>query len=57
MEASKEAANVARGWGNKGYNLFKSSIIKAIEKKIDNAIGKELKKNFDQVSGRITITI
>ena len=55
--SSKEAANVARGWGNKGYNLFKSSIIKAIEKKIDNAIGKELKKNFDQASGRITITI
>ena len=54
---SKEAANVARGWDKKGYNLFQSSVIKVIEKKIDNAIGKELKKNFDQASGRITITI
>ena len=54
---SKEAANVAKGWGKRKYNLFQPSVIKAIEKKIDNAIGKELKKNFDQASGRITITI
>lgn len=54
---SKEAANVARGWKKKGYNVFQPSIIKAIEKSIDNLIGKELDKNFDQASGRITITI
>ena len=34
---SKEAANVAKGWGKRKYNLFQPSVIKAIEKKIDNA--------------------
>ena len=54
---SKEAANVGKGWEKKGYNLFASSVVKAIDKTIDNAIGKNLKKNFNQASGRITITI
>jgi len=55
--SNKEAANVAAGWGKKKYNLFTTKIVKAIEKIIDNNIGKKLKKNFDQASGRITITI
>ena len=55
--SNKEAANVAAGWAKKKYNLFTTKILKAIEKIIDSNIDKKLKKNFDQASGRITITI
>ena len=43
--------------GDSGLSFQNNCDCGIIEKKIDNAIGKELKKNFDQASGRITITI
>ena len=54
---SREAANVARGWEKKGYNLFQPKVVKHIKKTIQEVIGKELKANFNRASGRITITI
>ena len=55
--SNKEAANVAKGWDRKGYNLFAQPVIKSINKLIDKNINKDLNKNFDQASGRTTITI
>tara|TARA_Y100000004_G_scaffold27800_1_gene28499 strand:+ start:237 stop:683 length:447 start_codon:yes stop_codon:yes gene_type:complete len=54
---NKEAENVAKGWANKKYNLFAAPVLKAINKIVDKRIDKNLKRNFDQASGRTTITI
>ncbi len=54
---NKEAENVAKGWAKKKYNLFASPVLKAINKIVDKRIDKNLKRNFDQASGRTTITI
>ena len=56
-ELVKEAENVAKGWAKKKYNIFAAPVLKAINKIVDKRIDKNLKRNFDQASGRTTITI